>query len=163
MGIDVDLGHQFEQVLVSIHRKLCHWSSRHLSLAGRALIVNQVLLATAWFTASCSMVFPRAMKRLRRLVRNFLWSGCDGLRDTRPLVAWRTIILPHDEGGLGIIDPEMQSVACYPSSLFGDFFLAMSLGSSFCILHYRDVFHCLDVWMQRALGSPRFDIFLHLR
>ena len=111
VGIDVDLGHQFEPVLVSIRRKLCHWSSMHLSLAGRALVVNQVLLATTWFIASCSTVFPRAMTRLWRLVRNFLWSGCDGLRDTRPRVAWRTIILPRDKGGLGIIDPEMQSVA----------------------------------------------------
>ena len=55
--------------------------------------------------------FLRAMTRLRRLVRNFLWSGCDGLRDTRPRVAWRTIILLCEEGGLDIIDREMQSVA----------------------------------------------------
>ena len=38
-------------------------------------------------------------------------SGCDGLRDTKPRVAWHTIILPRDERGLGIIDPEMQSAA----------------------------------------------------
>ena len=111
VGIDVDPGHRFELVLVSFRRKLCHWSSMHLSLVGRALVVNQVLLATAWFTASCSTVFPRTMTRLWRLVRNFLWSGCDGLRDTSPRVAWRTIILPRDEGGLGIIDQSMQSAA----------------------------------------------------
>ena len=81
----------------------------HLCLVGRALVVNQVLLAMAWFSVSCSTLFPRAMTRLWRLVRNFLWSGCDGLRDTRPRVAWCTIILPREEGGLGIIDPEMQS------------------------------------------------------
>ena len=33
------------------------------------------------------------------------------MRDTRPRVAWRTTILPRDEGGLGIIDLEMQSAA----------------------------------------------------
>ncbi|MCO5550636.1 hypothetical protein L7F22_004125 [Adiantum nelumboides] len=83
----------------------------HLSLAGRALVVNQVLLATTWFTTSCWTLYPQALSRLRRLVRNFLWGGLDGTRDTRPRVSWRTVILPRQEGGLGIIDPEMQSAA----------------------------------------------------
>ena len=45
------------------------------------------------------------------MVRNFLWSGGDGVRDTRARVAWQTVILPQAEGGLGIIDPELQSQA----------------------------------------------------
>lgn len=49
--------------------------------------------------------------QLRRLVRNFLWSGTDGTRDTRARVRWQTVILPCEEGGLGIIDPEIQSRA----------------------------------------------------
>ncbi|MCO5574788.1 hypothetical protein L7F22_028580 [Adiantum nelumboides] len=77
--------------------------------AGRALVVNQVLLATAWFTTSCWTLYPQALSRLRRLVRNLLWGGSDGTRDTRPCVCWRTVILPRQERDLGIIDPEMQS------------------------------------------------------
>ncbi|MCO5570106.1 hypothetical protein L7F22_023822 [Adiantum nelumboides] len=80
VGVEVSPRQQFEPVLASIRRKLCHWASMHLSLAGRALIVNRVLLATAWFTLS----------RLRRLVRNFLWGGSDGTRDTRPRVSWNS-------------------------------------------------------------------------
>ncbi|MCO5560919.1 hypothetical protein L7F22_014539 [Adiantum nelumboides] len=109
VGLDVSPRQQFEPVLASIRRKLCHWSSMHLSLAGRALVVNQVLLATAWFTTSCWTLYPQALSCLRRLVRNFLWGGSDGTRDTRTRVSWRTVILPKQEGGLGIIDPEMQS------------------------------------------------------
>lgn len=45
---------------------------------------------------------------MRRLIRNFLWSGHDGTIDTRARVGWATIILPTAEGGLGIIDTEMQ-------------------------------------------------------
>ncbi|MCO5580780.1 hypothetical protein L7F22_034651 [Adiantum nelumboides] len=83
----------------------------HLSLAGRASVVNQVLLATAWFTTSCWTLYPKALSRLRRLVRNFLWGGSDGTRDTRPRVSWHTVILPRQEEAHGIIDPEMQSAA----------------------------------------------------
>ena len=38
----------------------------------------------------------------------FLWSGQDGTTDTRARVRWETIIQPIAEGGLGLIDPEMQ-------------------------------------------------------
>ncbi|MCO5591071.1 hypothetical protein L7F22_045048 [Adiantum nelumboides] len=111
VGLEVSSRQQFEPVLASIRRKLCNWASMHLSLAGRALVVNQVLLARVWFTTSCWTLYSRALSRLRCLVRNFLWGGSDGTRDTRPQVSWRTVILPRQEGGLGIIDPEMQSAA----------------------------------------------------
>lgn len=38
---------------------------------------------------------------------NFLWSGSDDTIDMRSRVAWRTIILPHVHGGLGMIGLEM--------------------------------------------------------
>ena len=78
--------------------KLAFWSTVKLSLAGQALVVNQVLLATAWYVASCWCFSRSCVAQLRRMVRNFLWSGGDGLRDTR------AVILPQVERGLGIID-----------------------------------------------------------
>lgn len=111
IGIDVSPAQQFTPVLDSIRRKLSHWSTCYLSLAGRALVVNQVLLATAWYIASCWMLHPGVIARLRRLVRNYLWAGSDGTEDTRARVAWPTCFLPIDQGGLGIIDPEIQSKA----------------------------------------------------
>ena len=47
---------------------------------------------------------------MKRLIRNFLWSGGDG-RPARAKVAWPVIILPTSQGGLGIIDPGCQSRA----------------------------------------------------
>lgn len=38
----------------------------------------------------------------------FFWSGSDGSIDTRARVRWSTLILPRSEGGLAIIDPEIQ-------------------------------------------------------
>lgn len=66
IGIDISPAQQFDPVLV------CHWSSMHLSLAGRAVVVNQVLLATAWYIASCWMLHSGVISQLRRLVPNFL-------------------------------------------------------------------------------------------
>ena len=111
VGLDVTAEQQFQPVLLSLRRKLCHYSSQNLSLAGRALVANQVLLASVWYIASCWMMHSGMMKQVRRLIRNFLWGGSDGTTDTRARVRWSTIILPREDGGLGIIDPEMQCKA----------------------------------------------------
>ena len=57
------------------------------------------------------MLHLGVISRLRRLVHNYLWAGSDGSHNTRARVAWHTCILPRSQGGLGIIDPEMQSRA----------------------------------------------------
>ncbi|MCO5608458.1 hypothetical protein L7F22_062668 [Adiantum nelumboides] len=82
---------------------------QHLSLAGRALVANQVLLASAWYVASCWTLHGGVMRQFRQLIRNFLYGGSDGTHDTRARVRWSTVIMPTSQGGLGIIDPEMQS------------------------------------------------------
>ena len=111
VGLDTTPAQQFLPVLASIRRKLAFWSTARLSLAGRALVVNQVLLATAWYVASCWCFSRSCVAQLRRLVRNFLWCGSDGSGTTRAPVAWQTVILPQAEGGLGVIDLKLQSQA----------------------------------------------------
>ncbi|MCO5552435.1 hypothetical protein L7F22_005946 [Adiantum nelumboides] len=41
VGFDVSREQQFSPVMQSMRRKLCYWSSQHLSMAGRALVANQ--------------------------------------------------------------------------------------------------------------------------
>ena len=53
VGLDFTPTQQFLPVLDSIRRKLAYWSTAKLSLAGQALVVNLVLLATACYVASC--------------------------------------------------------------------------------------------------------------
>ena len=59
----------------------------------QALVVSQVLLATAWYVASCWCFSYLCVAQLRHLVWNFLWSGSDGSSDTRAKIAWQTVIL----------------------------------------------------------------------
>ncbi|MCO5581462.1 hypothetical protein L7F22_035347 [Adiantum nelumboides] len=111
VGLDVTPQQQFSPVMQSMRRKLCYWSTQHLSLVGRALVANQVLLASAWYVASCWTLHGGVMRQLRRLIRNFLYGGSNGTHDTCARVRWSTVILSTSQGGLGIIDPEMQSRA----------------------------------------------------
>ncbi|MCO5552845.1 hypothetical protein L7F22_006363 [Adiantum nelumboides] len=111
VGLDVSPKQQFSPVMQSMRRKLCYWSTRHLYMAGRALVANQVLLASAWYVASCWTLHSGVMLQLRCLIRNFLFGGSDGTLDTRARVRWSTVILPTSQGSLGIIDREMESRA----------------------------------------------------
>ncbi|MCO5573426.1 hypothetical protein L7F22_027197 [Adiantum nelumboides] len=127
VGLDVTPEQQFSPVMQSMRRKLCYWSTQHLSLAGRALVANQVLLASAWYVASCWTLYGGVMRQLRQLIRNFLYGGSDGTHDTCARVRWSTVIMPTSQGGLGIIDPEMQSRALLTNPMSGDFSPEMSL------------------------------------
>lgn len=56
--------------LLSIRRKLVLWSSARLSLAGRVVVANQVLLATMWCITSCWIFSGSCISQVQRLIRN---------------------------------------------------------------------------------------------
>ncbi len=93
----------------SLKGKFILWSHNGLSLAGRILVANQVLLASTWYLAACWNPDPRMSSQVRGLVRNFIWGGKE--TPTRAKVRWETLILPLTQGGLGVIDPKSQSEA----------------------------------------------------
>ena len=53
IGLELTAEQQIAPLLLSIRRKLIFWSSARLSLAGQAVVANQVLLATMWYVTSC--------------------------------------------------------------------------------------------------------------
>ena len=61
-------------LLVKLRRKLLLWDSVNLSLAGRVLVANQVLLATIWYVASTILLNARlCILQVQRLIRNYIW------------------------------------------------------------------------------------------
>ena len=100
MGIDITAEQQVAPLLLSIRKKLLHSSNARLSLVGRVVVANQVLLATMWYITSCWVFSRSCLGQVQRLIRNFLWSEGDG-RPARSKVAWQVIILPVSQGGVG--------------------------------------------------------------
>jgi len=43
----------FDKMMLALKSKLIAWSHNLLSLAGRILVANQVLLASMWYLAAC--------------------------------------------------------------------------------------------------------------
>jgi hypothetical protein len=99
----------FNRLMIAFKSKLIAWSHNLLSLAGRILVANQVLLASMWYLAACWNPNPRMVNQIRGVIRNFIWGGKDA--PARAKVKWETLVLPTAQGGLGIIDPKAQSEA----------------------------------------------------
>ena len=98
------------KMLSQIRKHLFKWSSQKLSLAGRIMIANQVVLSSIWYLASCTDLSSVALKQARAMVRNYMWSG-HGEANTRARVKWDTAVLPIVRGGIKIMDPQWQTSA----------------------------------------------------
>lgn len=86
-----------------VRRKLTYWTSTKLSLAGRRLIVNQVLMSTLWYFIGVWAGSRSVLKQIKSLLRNYLWAGRK--HRARARVAWDTCTKKQRAGSLSLIDP----------------------------------------------------------
>jgi hypothetical protein len=104
-GLNLDTKDVDQFLYGKITKKLDYWSIMKLSLAGRAVIYNQVLLSTLWFFITVWGGFNKILSKIRGTIRNYLWSGKEHL--TRLRVCWRECCMKKKYGGLGLVDPEV--------------------------------------------------------
>ena len=64
-------------LLLAIRKKLLYWNTVKLSLVGRVVVANQVLLASKWYTLSTWLCSHHALSQIQRLIRNFLRGSKD--------------------------------------------------------------------------------------
>jgi hypothetical protein len=108
LGIQVDFHlppeANFDMMMLALKGKLISWSNSMLSLVGRILVANQVLLASIWYLSTCWNPNPRMCSQVRGVIRNFIWGGKEA--PARAKVKWDTLALPTAQGGLGVTNPK---------------------------------------------------------
>jgi hypothetical protein len=109
VGFHLPTEANFDAMMLNLKSKLISWSHCSLSLAGRILVANQVLLASIWYLAASWNPSPKMCVQVRGVIRNFIWGGKDA--SARAKVNWNTLALPTTIGGLGVTDPKSQSEA----------------------------------------------------
>jgi hypothetical protein len=109
-GIDISQKDKDAKTMQQIRKHLIRWSANKLSLAGRIMVSNQVVLSSIWYLASCTDFSGKSLKLARAAVRNYVWSGRLDSR-ARARVKWSTAVLPIVRGGVKILDPEWQASA----------------------------------------------------
>lgn len=98
-------------MLVSkVTARLRSWTTRHLSYAGRAVLVQSILQTLHMYWASAFLLPKSVIAEIDKLCRKFLWSGA--AEKNRPaLVNWESVCLPRKFGGLGLKNQNLWSLA----------------------------------------------------
>lgn len=109
-GLHIPQKEKDGKMLSQIRKHLSKWSNHPLSLVGRIMVSNQVILSSIWYLASGTDLTGNALKVAKATVRNYIWSG---KREScaRAKVKWDTAVLPIVRGGIKIIDPQWQASA----------------------------------------------------
>lgn len=79
-------------------------STRGLSVRGSSLLVNSVILSTLWHLLRVVPIPVKWLNDIRTIVRKFVLSFW-------PAPSWKRICFPKSQGGLSIIDIDMQQHA----------------------------------------------------
>ena len=103
----------WRRLLKSVKNTLHKMASRTLSLKGKVLVLNSNVLSKIWYTASILPIPAAEFQALERYMFDFLWSG-----KTSPLQR-RTVYLPKDQGGLGLLHPLYQQKSLQLKLLYG--------------------------------------------
>ena len=109
-GLNISQKDKDGKMLGQIQKHLPKWANLPLSLAGRIMIANQVVLSSIWYLASCTNYTGKSLKIAKATVRNYVWLRKKG-SCARAKVKWDTDVLPIVKGGVKILDPKWQASA----------------------------------------------------
>ena len=88
----------WDKIVNNIAKKIHIWNRVRLSLRGRKLVINLILLSKLLYIGQIHTVPRYIKKQIEKMIYNFLWEG-KKIRPPRHLVQ-----LPIWKGGLGFLD-----------------------------------------------------------
>ena len=91
--------------------KMRTWASRHISYAGRVVLINSVLFGMFNFWAKVFLLPQEVVLKLTKICRNFLWGGSETYNKA-PYIAWDTVCTSRKQGGLGVKNMKLWNQAC---------------------------------------------------
>ncbi|XP_050233005.1 uncharacterized protein LOC126681507 [Mercurialis annua] len=84
-------------------KRISHWTVRHLTYAGWLQLINDVLFSMQVYWCSLFILPIAVIRGVERMCKNFLWKGAVDIKYVN-LVAWKSVCMKKEEGGLGIKD-----------------------------------------------------------
>lgn len=88
------------------------WNCSSLSYVGKAELIRAVLQGVECFWLSIFPILATIISRIVNHYRKFLWGS------KKPLVAWKDLYLPKDEGGLKLKDLKSWNLALLVKTLW---------------------------------------------
>lgn len=88
-----------------MNKRLGGWAAKHLTIAGRIVLINSVLSSLPTYFMSCLKLPVWVIKDIDKIRRTFLWHGTIPQAHSKiNLANWKLSCTPKDFGGLGIMD-----------------------------------------------------------
>lgn len=91
----------YAYLLDKVNQKLEGWKMKHLSFAGRQIMVQAVLSVIPFYTMQSTVIPAGILSQIEQRIRAFLWGGSENKKGCN-LVNWETVTKSKGEGGLGI-------------------------------------------------------------
>ena len=93
----------FAPIVNSIRKLFGLWSNRNLSIFGKSVVVNTLILSKLWYVANIFSVPDQMVKDINQNISKFIWGN------HRHIVNRHVLMLPRVEGGIGIQNIEIRS------------------------------------------------------
>jgi len=102
------LNSEWRMIEECFQKKLSCWKAKYLSYGGRLVLLNLVLSSLPMFMMSFFEIPKGVLKNLDFFRSRFFWQGSSN-RDRYRLTKWDILCRPKDQGGLGILDLQLQN------------------------------------------------------
>jgi len=103
------LNNDWRKVEECFEKKLACWKAKHLSYRGRLILLNSVLSSLLMFMMFFFEIPKGVLKKLNHYRSRFFWQGGLDKKKKYHLAKWDILCRPKDQGGLGVIDLEVQN------------------------------------------------------
>lgn len=88
----------FKEPLRKIRQACQSWSNRNLSIKGKITVANSLLVSLLQYPCAVVPTPARVLNEYRKIITDFIWNR------KHPKIAYKTLILPIEQGGLKLID-----------------------------------------------------------
>ena len=114
----------WDKVKKKIQKDIANWNNLRLSLIGKKLVINQIMLSKIWYMAYVETPPKMIIQEIKREIYNFLWNFKKVSVNMLTTMLWNfkkvrvnmlTTTMPIAVGGLAIIDIETQCKALHCS------------------------------------------------
>lgn len=92
----------FQHKLQKIEDICNTWLNRNISLKGKVVLVNSLLISILHYPCSCTFVPQRVYRQFKKIITDFLWKG------GRSKIAYDVLIQDISDGGLKLQDLETR-------------------------------------------------------
>ncbi|KAL0874206.1 hypothetical protein Bca101_023911 [Brassica carinata] len=101
----------YTPLLDRIRKRICSWTARQLSFAGRLQLLGSVIHSITNFWMSVFRLPKQCINEIDKMCSAFLWSGPD-LNPRKAKISWKDVCKPKEEGGLGLRSLEDTNKVC---------------------------------------------------